>query len=276
MWRIDRVEAHAHGARADVVALIDIEAEERDAEARANTELIEVLGHEMLNGLAPIVSLAESARDAARLQSDRQQLLDEILATLVRRVEGLRRFGLGYRALSRLPEPVLMPVDLSEFSSDLADAFRRTWSDLAFVIAGDRAGSWTMDRDQMHQAVWALLNNAAEAARSDQAGRVTLSFERRAERLVIAVSDTGPGVPPSAGSIFRPFHTTKAGGTGVGLSLARRIARRHDGTLTLAEGRPTTFVLSLPEMPPRQIGYEPGQDDGLRCVSQSSLGSSIP
>jgi signal transduction histidine kinase len=251
MWRIDRVEAHAQGARADVVALIDIEAEELDAEARASAELIEVLGHEMLNGLAPIVSLAESARDAARVHSDRQPLLDEILATLVRRVEGLRRFGLGYRALARLPEPVLAPVELSQFSSDLADAFRRTWPDLAFVVAGDLAGSWTMDRDQMHHAVWALLNNAAEAARGDQAGRVTVSFERRAGRLVIAVSDTGPGVPPSAaGSIFRPFHTTKAGGTGVGLTLARRIARGHDGMLTLAEGRPTTFVLRLPGMPP--------------------------
>ncbi|MCP6237314.1 hypothetical protein NL436_27920, partial [Klebsiella pneumoniae] len=54
-WRMDRVAVGPN----DVVALIDIESEERTAEARASADMVRVLGHEMLNGLVPIVSLAE-------------------------------------------------------------------------------------------------------------------------------------------------------------------------------------------------------------------------
>jgi len=61
------------------------------------------------------------------------------------------------------------------------------------------------------------------------------------------VEDYGPGVPPAAAArIFRPFHTSKPEGTGIGLSLARQIALAHGGTLALEAGRPTLFRMTLP------------------------------
>ena len=99
----------------------------------------------------------------------------------------------------------------------------------------------------MHQAVWALLNNAAEAASGTENPRVALSIMREESRLAITVTDNGAGVPPeSAGLIFRPFHTTKPKGSGIGLSLARQIARGHGGSLELAGANPTAFRVSLP------------------------------
>ena len=65
--------------------------------------------------------------------------------------------------------------------------------------------------------------------------------------LAIEVEDHGPGVPPEAAArIFRPFHTSKPEGTGIGLSLARQIALAHGGTLALEAGRPTLFRMTLP------------------------------
>ncbi|MCI1143945.1 sensor histidine kinase [Sphingomonas sp. WKB10] len=243
-WRIDRVRV-ANGQ--DVAALIDIEQEERAAEARASAEMIQVLGHELLNGLAPIASLAESGAVAvARPQVD-VALLREILDTLARRAEGLQRFTEAYRAIARLPEPTRRGVPVDELADDLARLFATRWPAVALLVAAD-ADAWTLDRDQIVQAVWALLQNAAEAATAAHAAGAQVALRVTAgDALAIEIEDNGAGVPADAvARIFRPFHTTKADGTGVGLSLARQIALAHGGTLTLASDAPTRFRLTIP------------------------------
>ncbi|GAB5350020.1 sensor histidine kinase [Alteriqipengyuania sp. 357] len=245
LWRIDRVEA---STGVTVAALIDVEREELAAEARASADLIEVLGHELLNSLAPIVSLAESAEAAAAQEPVDTALLAEILGPLARRAEGLQRFATDYRALARLPEPIRAHVPLAQFAQDLAHLFARRWPDAALTLELGGESEWPMDRDQMHQAVWALLNNAAEAARLAETPQVGVSFTREDHRLAIIVTDNGAGVPPeSAALIFRPFHTTKPEGSGIGLSLARQIARGHGGALELTGAHPTAFRISLPQ-----------------------------
>ncbi|WP_294211164.1 PAS domain-containing sensor histidine kinase [uncultured Sphingomonas sp.] len=243
-WRIDRVRV-ANGQ--DVAALIDIEQEERAAEARASAEMIQVLGHELLNGLAPIASLAESGAAAVARPEVDVALLREILDTLARRAEGLQRFTEAYRAIARLPEPTRRAVPVGELADDLARLFATRWPAVALSVAAD-ADAWTLDRDQIVQAVWALLQNAAEAATTAHAAGAQVALRITAsDTLAIEIEDNGAGVPADAvARIFRPFHTTKADGTGVGLSLARQIALAHGGTLTLASDAPTRFRLTIP------------------------------
>lgn len=237
-WRIDRVML----GKGMVAALIDIEQEERTAEARAAAELIQVLGHELLNGLAPIASLAESGAAAvARADAD-PALLHEILSTLARRAEGLLRFTEAYRSLARLPDPTLRTVAVADMLGDLARLFAGRWPEVALSMTIAPGTVWALDRDQISQALWALLQNAAEAT----AGSIDLTVTAD-EQLTIAIIDDGPGIDPAqATRIFRPFHTGKAEGTGIGLSLARQIAHAHGGTLTLAGAAPATFRLVLP------------------------------
>ena len=244
LWRIDRVEA---SSGVTVAALIDVESEALAAEARASADLIEVLGHELLNGLSPIVSLAESAQTAAAQEPVDTALLTEILGPLARRAEGLQRFATDYRALARLPEPILAPASLGQFARDLAQLFAQRWPAATLTLDIGDVDQWRMDRDQLHQAVWALLNNAAEATGTTRSPRVALSIARDERRLVITVTDNGVGVESeSAGLIFRPFYTTKSKGSGIGLSLARQIARGHGGSLELTGANPTAFRISLP------------------------------
>lgn len=245
-WRIDRVEVP--GMDRSVVALIDIEQEERTAEARATAEMIHVLGHELLNGLAPIVSLAESGL-AAVASPDHRALLPEILGTLARRAEGLQRFTEGYRALARLPEPMLHPVAIAALVDDLARLFAGRWPGIALVRDLTDLPPVMLDRDQINQALWAVLQNAAEAAATGaDAAMVTIAATCPADgRLRIAIGDSGTGVPPEdASRIFRPFHSGKPHGTGIGLSLARQIAHAHGGTLTLHPHPPTIFRFEFP------------------------------
>jgi signal transduction histidine kinase len=240
-WRVDRVVL-GDGLRM-VVALIDIEREERAAEARATAEMIHVLGHELLNGLAPIASLAESGLEAVERADADPALLREVLGTLARRAEGLQRFTEAYRALARLPEPRRRAVAVGDLTADLARLFAGRWPRVALSadVSPDLIAS--IDGDQLGQAIWALLQNAAEAG----ADRVWLTAAIEGSALVIAVRDDGPGIDPAkAPLVFRPFHTTKAEGSGVGLSLARQIALAHGGALTLEPGTGARFRLTLP------------------------------
>lgn len=248
-WRIDRVELGGARPGRTVASLIDVEQEAQAAEARASSEMIHVLGHELLNGLAPIVSLAESGEAVLDAGGADPALLREILTTLGRRAESLQRFTEAYRELARLPPPRPEPVPVAELAGDMARLFASRWPEVALAVTAAGEGVWPLDRDQIGQALWALLQNAAEAATAARGrdAQVRLMLRRDPASLAITVEDNGPGVAPEqAGRIFRPFQTSKADGTGVGLSLARQIAQAHGGTLTVRPGPSALFTLQLP------------------------------
>lgn len=250
-WRIDRVVFDGMASGRSVAVLIDVEHEERVGEARAAAEMIHVLGHELLNGLAPIISLAESGEAALDRDIVDTGLVREILGTLARRAEGLQRFTKGYRELARLPAPRRSLVPIGGIARDLATLFSGHWPGVTLEVHADEDGEWPLDRDQLQQAVWALLQNAAEAATDHQGGnaRVGLSIFSAASTLVVEVVDNGAGVAvDERARIFRPFHTTKKEGTGIGLSLARQIALANGGSLVLSPAPPTTFQLTLPRV----------------------------
>ena len=103
------------------------------------------------------------------------------------------------------------------------------------------------DSDQIHQVLLNLLLNALQAI--DQKGNIAVAVETRGGNAVIEVSDNGRGIPADhLPNIFRPFFTTKGDGTGLGLSLARRIVEDHQGRIdvTSAVGKGTTFAVVLP------------------------------
>lgn len=103
------------------------------------------------------------------------------------------------------------------------------------------------DSDQIHQVLLNLLLNAIQAI--DRDGKIAVTVERRENAAVIEVVDNGRGIPAETlPNIFRPFFTTKGDGTGLGLSLARRIIEDHQGRIDVssAVGQGTTFVVVLP------------------------------
>jgi signal transduction histidine kinase len=95
------------------------------------------------------------------------------------------------------------------------------------------------DPDLLAQVLINLLRNGAEAAEGHTPEpRVSVRFEAaRGGGATILVEDNGPGIPEAKRSeVFLPFFTTKAKGTGVGLSLARQIVLAHDGTIGIETG----------------------------------------
>jgi len=105
------------------------------------------------------------------------------------------------------------------------------------------------DSDQMHQVLLNLLLNSVQAIEGSGLVQVAVSANESGEDAVITVSDTGRGIPAEhLPNIFRPFYTTKGNGTGLGLSLARRIVEEHRGRIDVesSSGKGTTFSVTLP------------------------------
>ena len=109
------------------------------------------------------------------------------------------------------------------------------------------------DRSQLEQALINLMKNACEAVEGQPEAKVQLTFQRLAgDSDHFYVEDNGPGLRPEvAEQVFVPFFTTKPGGSGIGLSLCKQIARLHGGNVRLqsSEGIGTRVDFLLPPSP---------------------------
>ena len=118
-----------------------------------------------------------------------------------------------------------------------------------FVLAQSPAGlAITGNRKALTGALTNLLENALQAASTENAGRISLGVAVNADRLAFRVRDNGRGMPPDIVTrLFEPFFTTRAEGTGLGLAIARGVARAHGGGIDVesAPGAGTEFVLTV-------------------------------
>jgi len=103
------------------------------------------------------------------------------------------------------------------------------------------------DSNQIHQVLLNLLLNAEQAL--EGAGTVTVEVGSQDDCAAVVITDTGRGISAQVlTNIFRPFYTTKGNGTGLGLSLARRIVEEHHGRIEVSSvvGKGSKFTVLLP------------------------------
>ena len=109
------------------------------------------------------------------------------------------------------------------------------------------------DSDRIHQVLLNLLLNAVQSM--DGAGKVRVDIGAKDDCARVTVSDTGRGIPEEQlAHIFRPFYTTRGNGTGLGLSLVRRIVEDHRGRINVTSvvGKGTKFEVLIPfDAPPQ-------------------------
>lgn len=139
-------------------------------------------------------------------------------------------------------------VDLTRLCRDMVRMARarRPNGTIDVVSGGDVRVE--CDRGRIEQVVLNLVNNALDAVGDD--GHVEVHVAKLGERVVLEVSDDGPGIPQDVkDKLFEAFYTTKGqGGTGLGLYLSRSFVEAHGGELSIPKTGPegTTFRVRLP------------------------------
>ena len=194
------------------------------------------LAHELRNPLTPLQMSLETLLAARTARDPRfETLFVESAPAMLEEVERLRRTIDAFARFARLPAAQLEPLDLT------------AWTEQALGVAGARPNvtlAWEpgpplpvrADRDQLAQLLHNVLRNAEEAMPSG--GQVTVRTRADADRAVLEVEDTGPGIAvDDRARVLEPGVTTKASGTGLGLALGARIAQGHGGTLEVDGGR---------------------------------------
>ena len=185
----------------------------------------------------PVIAEDPTARrDASRAISVEAERLAAMLAELSAYAAG------EARVLHREPLP------LHDLVRDIARCEAR---DSGLPVECEAVEECTVSADAFHlrQALENLVANAREAMRGQEDARLTVRLDRRDGSAVVAVIDTGPGVPAEAAeAIFRPFVSGKSGGMGLGLAIAREIVGEHGGRIEVrsAEGRGSHFRVILP------------------------------
>lgn len=204
------------------------------------------VAHEVRNPLTGVKLLLQAAarpHGPTLLTPDRLDILLGEVARIERTVQGLMDFA-------RTPPPDRRPYDLRTLAADAVEAERGRAEAKAVALRLDTPAAplgAVVDRDQMLSLLTNLLSNAIDA--SPPGGEVVLRVGSTPGGAEVEVTDAGPGIDPAlAGRLFTPFATTKPTGTGLGLTVARRVAKDHGGTLTAAprSARGTAFTLTLP------------------------------
>lgn len=218
------------------------------ANSRRVSESLRGFAHEIRNPLAAISGAAQLLQQ--RAGDTRQQELAQLIHAEAARLATLSERLLGARA--GMPTRAVNLHALLERIAALLGAER---TDVTIVRDYDPSlPAWHGDPDRLLQALLNLARNAVEAdarhivLRSRAEAGWRDAHGQRVPALRVEVEDDGAGVPDAiAGSLFEPMVSGRPDGTGLGLALAREIAREHGGELTLQRrAHGSCFVLLLP------------------------------
>ncbi|WP_299364431.1 HAMP domain-containing sensor histidine kinase [Winogradskyella sp.] len=226
-------------------------------ESESWKKLLSVMTHEIMNSITPISSLADTLQsnlERTMKNPDKHRLeledLNSGIKTIKNRSDGLLKFAKTYRSLSKVTSLNLQRVRVSELFNNIqllmAPSIEAKNIAIEFKVSGTRL-ELDIDTHLIEQVMINLLLNAVDACKHKEDAQIKVLASQNPNRdIVIKVYDNGSGIPQDIlENIFVPFFTSKATGSGIGLSLCKQIMLLHKGRILVKsiEGEGTVFSL---------------------------------
>lgn len=220
------------GRQVSIITLSDINNELSNQEVDSWIKLIRVLTHEIMNTVTPITSLSETLlRDAKGEQRDGLEVINKTSRELISFVENYRRF-------THVPKPQPSLFYVRPFLQRMISLTGRV-----VALSVEPADMMLYaDESLIAHVVTNVLKNAVQATVPSQSIAIKAFTDER-DTIIIDITNNGELIPDDvAQHIFVPFFTTKAEGSGIGLSLSRQIMRLSNGSITLRQDKKQGLV----------------------------------
>ena len=223
---------------------------ERTHRLEAWAEMARQVAHEIKNPLTPIQL---SSEHLVRVNKDRGEpltpVLEECVTAILSQVRLLRQISAEFSSFASRPTPHPAPTRLSELVPSVVEPYI---AGLAGRVAIDvdvpsSLPIVNVDRVLLSRAVTNMIENALHAMPGG--GSLTIKGEAGASSVTLSVTDTGTGMDPEAlRRIFEPYFSTKATGTGLGLTIAKRNVELNGGRIHVqsSPGKGTVVTIELP------------------------------
>lgn len=228
--------------------------EERERLLARQTELATLAGglaHEIRNPLSTIrMNLDLLCEDVEELNDPRQRRMQNKLERIRGECLHLEEILHAFLQFARAGELEPQIDDLGRIVADFIEFYRPEAEKHGIEISPHLSSSLPqvrIDRSLMRQVLMNLARNAQQAM--PDGGLIEVQTYTRDGRVYLEIIDTGPGMDAATRSkMFHAFHSTKPGGSGLGLPTVRKIIEAHGGTVDCESdiGRGTRFILALP------------------------------
>ncbi len=215
-------------------------------------EMAASMAHEIKNPIAGVLSALQVFSGEMEISDPRQEIMGEMILQLERVIHAVNDL-LQY---ARPAVPVLDVADVNPLIEKTVALLSRQYKGKDITIRTNFTASplnALVDKKQFQQVLWNHILNAIQAI--DNAGTITIETRIDSPSAVIRITDTGKGIDPEhLAEIFKPFFTTKHKGTGLGMTISRRIVEQHHGSVSVTSqpGEGTTVTIALPKYPPEE------------------------
>lgn len=255
-FRIHKESYISEGEAHNLLFITDVSNILRLEERKAWKNLMRVLTHEINNSVAPLLSFSNALMHQITNNQIEPNLKDELisgLSVIKNRARSMADFVSRHKDIIVTPE---LRLEYNDFEA-LVMSVARLFSDYHIEIRGEPVRI-KLDSGLIEQALINFVKNGIESSQERLGERfeneiknrpcVTISWESDSDFLIVKIVDIGQGIINSE-NIFTPFYTTKARGSGVGLTISKQIVELHGGHLNLhnnPEGDGCILTVTIP------------------------------